>query len=74
MEVVGNEISKVVLTTQVGTGNASKKQEELRCKMNLWSNYTLVHSQPFSEICFHTPSNWCLSWNWTQPVEPAKAD
>lgn len=18
--------------------------------------------------CFHTPSNWCLSWNWTQPL------
>jgi len=26
---------------------------ELRCKMNLWSNNTLVSSQPFSEICFH---------------------
>jgi len=26
---------------------------ELGCKMNLWSNKTLVPSQPFSEICFH---------------------
>jgi len=26
---------------------------ELRRKMNLWSNYTLLHSQPLSEICFH---------------------
>jgi len=26
---------------------------ELRHKMNLWSNKTLVTSQPFSEICFH---------------------
>jgi len=26
---------------------------ELRRKMNLWSNYTLLPSQPLSEICFH---------------------
>jgi len=26
---------------------------ELWHKMNLWSNKTLVPSQPFSEICFH---------------------
>jgi len=26
---------------------------ELWHKMNLWSNYTLVPSRPFSEICFH---------------------
>jgi len=26
---------------------------QLRCKMNLWSNSTLLPSQPFSEICFH---------------------
>jgi len=26
---------------------------ELQCKMNLWSNYTLLPSQPLSEICFH---------------------
>jgi len=26
---------------------------ELWRKMNLWSNYTLVPSRPFSEICFH---------------------
>jgi len=26
---------------------------ELQRKRNIWSNYTLVHSQPFSEICFH---------------------
>jgi len=26
---------------------------ELRRKMNLWSNKTSVHSQPFSGICFH---------------------
>jgi len=26
---------------------------ELRRKMNLWSDKTLVPSQPFSEICFH---------------------
>jgi len=26
---------------------------ELQCKMNLWSNKTLVPSQPFSDICFH---------------------
>jgi len=24
---------------------------ELRRKMNLWSNYTLLSSQPLSEIC-----------------------
>jgi len=26
---------------------------QLRRKMNLWSNYTLLPSQPLSEICFH---------------------
>jgi len=26
---------------------------EIRRTMNLWSNKTSVHSQPFSEICFH---------------------
>jgi len=26
---------------------------ELQRTMNLWSNKTLVHSQPFSKICFH---------------------
>jgi len=26
---------------------------ELRRKMNLWSNKTLVPGQSFSEICFH---------------------
>jgi len=26
-------------------------------KMNLWSNYTLVPSRPFSEIFFHDKSN-----------------
>jgi len=26
---------------------------ELWCKINLWSNKTMVPSQPFSEICFH---------------------
>jgi len=26
---------------------------ELGHKMNLWSNYTLLPSQPLSEICFH---------------------
>jgi len=26
---------------------------QLRRKMNLWSNYTLLPSQPLCEICFH---------------------
>jgi len=26
---------------------------QLRRKINLWSNYTLLPSQPLSEICFH---------------------
>jgi len=26
---------------------------QLRRKMNLWSNYTLLPSQPLSDICFH---------------------
>jgi len=26
---------------------------ELHRKMNLWSNYTFLPSQPLSEICFH---------------------
>jgi len=35
------------------TADAEALKEELQRKMNLWSNYTLLPSQPLSEICFH---------------------
>jgi len=34
------------------TADAEALKEELQRKMNLWSNYTLLPSQPLSEICF----------------------
>jgi len=39
--------------SKVRKSNKRTFKGELRHKINLWSNYTLVPSQPFSEICCH---------------------
>jgi len=46
-------LCKVTWNVKFGGQGPTNIKGQLRRKMNLWSNYTLVRSQPFSEICFH---------------------